>query len=755
MDEQLNLAGAGLRWCAILRICAIPTLLDLGVDASEITALMAHGWLVPPPNQPHALALAEPIRRATLELIRREQPQTEINLQERAVTYFTDRLLGAGSPVERGMAEESCLSHLGSLHDLFIESMEWTAIIPYTLRLQQLQPPSIRVEHWIAFFAAYADLRGEAKAHGLSQLEHLLADDSIDLPLRLRVLHACHIAWIYLSRYDRALDLLREAHTLARRLGDRVRRSYVLLSIGQIYNDLYDHRRALRLSRMSLRLARAEGAPYREAHALYEVGNNAMQLGRWDEAMTALSAAEAMFRQFGMTRRLAMVSWAQGMISLAQGNYIQCEQTLVTGLTIAQAENTHNALTAMDILAQLGLLSQVQGNNETALGHFRAAIALTLSHQLQHWRPILRARVASLLAQSGAHAAAEAEWRAAVAEIEALREDIAVEDVRVHLFGTTPYVYESLVLFLLEQGRNTEAFAYVERARSRAFLDLLANQEDTFDRSDMGADPAKGSIGLATIEDLQRRLGPREVVLEYFTTSLRPGDDHWMNAIPRRNRALLRATQATPATVVFVITHDSAEVYRLRDTPYNPQADPEARALAPDLDSNKLRPSAHSDDPILDMLRIESQIVWLSQRLLAPVERHLQGSRRVYIIPHGSLHYVPFSALRRQDGGYLLDAGGPAIIFAPSASVLIHALRERPTAPGRPSLSIGYNGPAGRRLDYAEREAAVVADLVGGDTWIGPEAKSARLIGQGQRLRWLHITGHTIFESGRPRSAGL
>jgi CHAT domain-containing protein/tetratricopeptide (TPR) repeat protein len=748
MDEHLDLTGIGLRWCAILGAWDLGVLRDLGVAAAEIAAIKSRGWLLPVAGRPDTWALAAPIRRAALDLIRRERPQIEIELHGRAAAYFTGRLLGAHTDDGRESAEAACISHLAALHDLFIEYMEWAAIIPYTSRLQDLQPPRRRVACWVEFFAAYADLRGEALPAGLDRLERLLADGGLDPALRMRALHASHIGCISLSRYDQALDLLREAHGLARRLGDRARRSYVLLSIGQIYNDLYDHRRALRLSRLSLRLARAEGATYREAHALYEVGNNAMQLGGWDEAIEALGAAEGMYRQLGMPRRLAMVCWAQGMIFLAQGDYARCEQSLRAGLAIAQAENTHNALTAMDILAQLGLLAQVRGDDAASLGHFRAAITITQAHQIHHWRPILRARVASLLARSGQEAEAEAEWRAAVAEAEAIRAGIAAEDVRVHLFGTTPYIYESLVLFLLERGRVADAFAYVERARSRAFLDLLTGQ---------GADAelGGGDVGLATIADLQGRLELGDVVLEYFTTGLRPGDDHWMNAIPRRNRALLRATLAVPATLVFVITRDSAEVCRLRDGPYDPQASPVERAMAPDLDSNKLRPSAHSDDPILDMLRIESQITWLSMRLLAPVERQIQGRQRVYIIPHGTLHYVPFCALHRQGGGYLLDAGGPAIIFAPSASVLIHTLRARPAATGRPSLAIGYNGPAERRLDYAEHEAALVAGLIGGNTWAGPEAKSARLIGAGRRLRWLHIAGHTSFARERPRSAGL
>jgi CHAT domain-containing protein/tetratricopeptide (TPR) repeat protein len=749
MDEQSDLAGPGVRWCAVLRARDIASLADLGASAAEAAAIGARGWLSPP-GGPDAPALIAPVRQAVLGLMRRTQPHIEAELHERAIGHFMDLLARAATPGDWEKARDACIYHLGALHDLFIESMEWAAIIPYTTRLRNLDPTSGRSARWAEYFAAYADVRGEAASQGLARIERLLADEAVEPALRLRALHTGHIAWTIISRYDRALEALRAAHALAHRLGDRVRRSYVLLSMGQIYNDLYDNRRALRLSLLSLRLARAEGATYREAHALYEVGNNAMQLGRWSAASEALAAADTMFRQLGMTRRLAMIRWAQGMTALVQGEYARCAALLREGLAISQAENTHNALTAMDILAQLGLLGQAQGDHQAALAQFRAAIAITDSHEIHHWRPIWRARVAGILAGQGRDAEALHEWRTAAEEVEAMRDRVAAEDIRVTLFGTTPYIYESLVLFLLDRGDVAQAFAYVERARSRAFLDLLASQG-----GDSAAEAAGRPADVATITDLQRSLGPDEVVLEYFTTGARPNDDHWINAIPRENRALLRAVLPAPTTVVFVITADSAVVHRLRDAAYRPQASAAERAAAPDLDPNKLRPSAHSEDPVLDMLRIDLQIAWLSQRLLAPLEGYIAGRSRVAIIPHGTLHYVPFVALRRQSGRYLLDAGGPAVIFAPSASVLIHTRRAQPPAPGQPSLAIGYNGPPERRLDYAEYEAAVVADLIGADTWAGPEAKSERLIGRQRRLRWLHIAGHTIFEGGRARLAGL
>ena len=58
----------------------------------------------------------------------------------------------------------------------------------------------------------------------------------------------------------------------------------------------------------------------------------------------------------------------------------------------------------------------------------------------------------------------------------------------------------------------------------------------------------------------------------------------------------------------------------------------------------------------------------LYQRVWQPLEQHLSGSRRVVVVPHGALHYLPYEALRAADGKMLIEQYG--LSFLPSASVL-------------------------------------------------------------------------------------
>lgn len=748
------------QWCAILRAFDADTLYAVsGATLAELQLLVAQGWLRTIEGTPTRYELLPAERQAMLRRLREERPRDEIAMHARALHHYAQRLRLLSGRSAHPEDEHELVYHLGALHDLFIEYMEWDAILVHTSMLRAMGLNRPRVERWIELCEAYTDLRAGHVVESGARIERLLEAVDLEPELRLRALHAYHLVYIYQSRYDQALALLNRARPLARALGDSARRSYLLLSIGQIYNDLYDHRRALVLSKLSLRLAQASGALYRELHAQYEVGSNAMQLGLWDEALAALNAAEEAYRRLGMTRRLSMPLWAKGLIYQINGENERCAATLTEGLMSAREENSHNVLATMDILSHLGLLAQTQGDDARALAYYTEAIEHAQQYGIRHWPPILQARMAGILARLGRAEEAEALWRQSVDAVEALRSSIDIETIRVSLFGTTQYIYESFVLFLLESGKVEQAFAYVERARSRAFLDLLARQalDDPATHVDDSASPGLLpeqllSLRTATLAELQRQLGRDEVVLEYFTTGVRPRGEHWLNKIPEHNHALREAVLPRPTTLLFIITRNHVRVKRLSDGPSGPAG---AGAAARDLDPNKLQPSALSDDPVLDMLRLDVRISWLSQRLLAPARRWLKSYRQIYIIPHGPLHYVPFPALRRPDGAYLLTAGGPAISFAPSATVLLHTLRNERPSQSNHSITIGYNGQGRARLQHAEQEAIAIAQHIGAEAWVGPAAKSAALLAERRQMRWLHIAGHALFDRRRAHTAAL
>jgi CHAT domain-containing protein len=145
----------------------------------------------------------------------------------------------------------------------------------------------------------------------------------------------------------------------------------------------------------------------------------------------------------------------------------------------------------------------------------------------------------------------------------------------------------------------------------------------------------------------------------------------------------------------------------------------------------------------------------LYDRLIAPVVDLLPGQRRLYLAPHGPLHYVPFQALIGPDAGSLLSADGPQIIYTPSATFLFHRDASPRVSAPLPCLALGYNGDQGSRMRFAEEEARSIAALTGGDVLSGPQPKKAALAEIAGRYRVLHISCHGTFDPLSPLDSAL
>jgi CHAT domain-containing protein len=138
----------------------------------------------------------------------------------------------------------------------------------------------------------------------------------------------------------------------------------------------------------------------------------------------------------------------------------------------------------------------------------------------------------------------------------------------------------------------------------------------------------------------------------------------------------------------------------------------------------------------------------LHSELLAPL-RPLLLARRLVIVPHDFLHYVPFHALF--DGQrYLVDDF--AVSYAPSASVH-HLCASKRARPSGGALVLGVPDPA---TPFIRQEVeAVAATLPGARLLVGEEATEEALRRHGGRSRIVHIATHGLFRYDNPMFSSL
>jgi CHAT domain-containing protein len=169
----------------------------------------------------------------------------------------------------------------------------------------------------------------------------------------------------------------------------------------------------------------------------------------------------------------------------------------------------------------------------------------------------------------------------------------------------------------------------------------------------------------ADIDVLQQNLGPDTALVEYFSID---GE-----------------------LLAFVVTNESLEIARGLA-----REDEVHRALERlRFQMNSLRfGAAHLRDHIDQLAeRTRHHLAELYRLVFARIDEQL-GDRRVVIVPHRDLHYVPFHAL--YDGsGFVIERR--EVCYCPSATVLTHCI-ERPRRPPRKALLLGVPDPKAPRV---------------------------------------------------------
>jgi CHAT domain-containing protein/tetratricopeptide (TPR) repeat protein len=147
----------------------------------------------------------------------------------------------------------------------------------------------------------------------------------------------------------------------------------------------------------------------------------------------------------------------------------------------------------------------------------------------------------------------------------------------------------------------------------------------------------------------------------------------------------------------------------------------------------------------------------LFQILFQPVWNAIESVGRLFIVPHRSLHYVPFAALWFKNTGegpehlYLCQRFEMSIV--PSASYFVRAFAAQ-KSDADPAVSVVLGNPT-HDLPASEIEARSIADLLGVRPFLGDDAVRSRVLGLTKRQAVIHIASHGVYESRDPLLSGI
>lgn len=370
-----------------------------------------------------------------------------------------------------------------------------------------------------------------------------------------------------------------------------------------------------------------------------------------------------------------------------------------------------------------------------------------------HWIILLdRGRIARAEGQS---AKAVDLLRRAVDVIERQRSSIHTETAKIGFVGDKQAVYQELVSLLVERGEAADAFEYAERAKARALVDLLAGQKQLTDDSEEGKQLNAKVTQLARAETESLVLpDAKDNGADSRTRGVVIGLKKELTAKTPELASLVTVTGTSTTEIQGLLAADEAlvEYFRCGKDWYAflvTSKDIAAEKLkAPGLSSLVSRFHQAISNRASTDCRQHGQALY--GRLIRPLAERLK-QKKLLIVPHGALHYVPFAALH-DEGKYLID--GMSLRMLPSASVL-KFLKAR-KAGGALVLGNPDLGNPKFDLKHAQAEAAAIAKtLAPAKLLVRRQATETFVKDRGRQFGTLHIAAHGTFDPDQPLNSAL
>jgi CHAT domain-containing protein/Tfp pilus assembly protein PilF len=566
------------------------------------------------------------------------------------------------------------------------------------------------------------------------------------------------------QEYHRALDLYNKAG---------LKREWIeaLDNEGALYIEMGDIAAGEKDFRQAMELSQSIGHRPGVTANLILLGELQWRQKHFEEADSLYRKALAGATQSKDRAATALIYFDQALNSRDSHRWVeaaaQSQQALQTALDLQVAP-----LEAQSRYA-CGEIARARGHLKEALEDYAAGEAAT--HAAMN--PDLTWRLAfghgQALEALGRDEEALAEYRNAVLIIEDVRSQIREERFHASFLEDKYQVYVTLVHLLLKLGRADDAFAYAERLRARSYLDILNRGSPTIANDDERATEAALRSRMLqlqrAIEQEMAKPPPeqRARALEVFARELTDAERDYQNlrddllrteptygaarilkvssrqeiqqALPV-DTALVEYLVGEESLVVFVLTSKGLHATTVPTSGATLSAKVELlRDLLVQRRRNEWRPPAVS----------------LYGSLISPIEQAgwLIGMKRLYLVPHEMLHYVPFAALPRgiaETSHLLVD--DYVLAYLPSATSLVLA-----DSRARATRTVFALAPARAHLLYAQQEAERVTEHFPPERLllVGDHATEYSFKTQASRYRVIHLATHGHFDKLNPLFSGL
>lgn len=575
-------------------------------------------------------------------------------------------------------------------------------------------------------------------------------------------LYLANTSW-FRGQYQQAFELLEVATSEAERSSDPQLPIMIANTKALLYWTLNDLDKALVFAEQAVELAEREDLKTEIASSHNNLGLMLRDGGRIEASLEHFERAKDIDQQTNSRWGLGYDHRNIGISLMKLGRHADAR-------THFEAAERHSAaINNVDnwakALLELGHVNRETGQYEAAVDYYQRAYEIAKRHHIKEvlWRAA--AGQGAALRSMRRKEDAVRHYAEAVGIVEGMRAALKIEEFRNSFHTKTQDLYRDMITLLIELGRPDEAFNYLERSRSRSFIDLLANQKlDLKTRSDQQL--------IDRVSALQARHDSLTRELASFQTPARDFVNRAREAKAAYEKALARLKQSSPQLSSFVavdpLTQDQAQQLLEPGVgllSYKVTADRVYIWLVTSSGTKFYQvPTAVDEiDHLVHLYRervqrlesVSEELSRLSKLLIAPALADLAGLRYLGIVPDGPLHFLSFAALSVPDGA-LIEAY--PLFYSPAVSVLKYTFAKRNAVKLTKVLAVGNPdlGDYNYQLPLAELEARSIRwDFPDLDVLTGAKATKEWIVANISRYGIIHLATHGEFDDLNPLLSSL
>ena len=566
----------------------------------------------------------------------------------------------------------------------------------------------------------------------------------------------------------------------------------VSINVGDLYRSQGNYEQASNYLNRALAAFEKSGDKRGEATALGGVAQIHQSQEQYQKAVEFRKKALVLFEEIGHKSEVIHNLNEIGKLYYALGDLTQASDYFQKSLKINESLGDNESLSSTflfiaDIQLSKGDYTNALKNAEQAEFYHEKLVGVADNWELY-----------SVLGQAyqglGQPAAARQNFEKAVSVIENLRTNIAgSEEERQRFLGDKISAYDLIINLLISQNNFGEAFAYAERTKSRALLDVLQNGKVDFAKA-MTAQEKEREQGLKNelislnaqifkengrreanktrLSDLQSQLEKKRLDFEDFQTRLYVAHPELqihrgeMKPISMKESAallsddksaLLEYVVTEDKTFLFVLTKEQTKTVGLKVYPVKIKR----KDLAQKIESFRTKLA----NGYLDFAEESRDLYNL---LLKPAEAELKGKTNLIIVPDSVLWDLPFQALQHLQNKYLIESA--AVSYAPSLTALREMSKKNKNKTTSSATLLAFGNPSvGREtsekikrvfmseqlesLPEAERLVNSLGQMYGADrsrVFTGADAREEIAKTESPKYRIVQFAAHGILNDINP-----